>query len=68
MSVQLFLDSIKSEETRKSYERYLRYYGLDNLAIQDSKTIESQLINFGFNMLEKIKKFRKELVEDFSKI
>jgi hypothetical protein len=32
-------------------------------------TKEPQLsITLGFNMLEKIKKFRKELVEDFSKI
>jgi len=32
-------------------------------------TKEPQLsIDFGFNMLDKIKKFRKELVEDFSKI
>jgi integrase len=48
--LELFLDSIKSEQTRKNYMRYLKWYEKEqghNLAIQqDPKTVETQIINF----------------------
>jgi integrase len=45
MSVQLFLDSIKSPATKKSYNNSLKYYGLDKLAM-DPQAAQTNIINF----------------------
>jgi len=43
--LELFFQSIKSEETRKNYRNTLKSYGYHNLTITDAKTIEMQIIN-----------------------
>lgn len=43
MSVELFLDSLKSPATREKYNRYLKFYGIDRL---HSKDPQSDIIDF----------------------
>lgn len=45
MSLQMFLESIKSPATKESYNRYLKYYGLDELVLDPLKA-QNNLINF----------------------
>ena len=46
MSISLFLNSIRSEETKKLYDFCLRQYGYDRLKLLDPKQIEQQIIDF----------------------
>ena len=52
--VSLFLDSLRSQETRKKYTFHLKEYGKQySLALDDPKAIEVRIINF-------INKMKKE--------
>lgn len=45
MSVELFLQSVRSERTKTSYLQWLKFYGLDKLSL-DPLVAQTNLINF----------------------
>ena len=57
MSLELFLESIRSEHTRKCYDICLRKYGYQKLSITDPKIVETQIISFICEMKKKGKQF-----------
>jgi integrase len=57
MGLKLFLQSIRSEHTRRCYEIYLRKFGHDKIAITDPKLAETQIIDFILKMREDGKNF-----------
>ena len=57
MSLKLFLESIRSEQTRECYDICLRKYGYEKLTITEPIIVETQIISFICEMKKEGKQF-----------